>query len=110
MKKPRDVLQPRWGVYALRKRAEKLGSVAARDRKDALERASSMSETAEYPRYAQMCVENAERAPSEADRKALLSLARHWLQLASETEGRQRVNPTRGHDHRHAGGRHEDLP
>jgi hypothetical protein len=50
-------------------------------------------ETAEYRRFAQMCIENAERAPSEADRKALLSLARHWLQLASETEGRQLETP-----------------
>jgi hypothetical protein len=30
MKKPRDVIQPRWGVYALRKKAERLGSLAAR--------------------------------------------------------------------------------
>jgi hypothetical protein len=48
-----------------------------------------MSEAAEYRRYAQMCVENAEIAPSEGDRTALLSLARHWLQLASKAEGRQ---------------------
>ena len=48
-----------------------------------------MSEVPEYRRYAQMCVENAETAPSEGDRKAFLSLARHWLKTASEAEGRQ---------------------
>ena len=41
MKKPRDVIQPRWGVYALRKRVEKLGSVHARDQKNALGRVSA---------------------------------------------------------------------
>jgi hypothetical protein len=107
MKNPRDVIRPRWGVYALRKRAEKLDSVEARYRKDALDRASDecMSETAEYRRYAQMCVENAETAPSEGDRTALLSLARHWLQLPSEAEGRELATPARGHDHRHWKGR-----
>ena len=39
MEKPRDVIQPRWGVYSLRKRAEKLGTVEARDEKTAIERA-----------------------------------------------------------------------
>ena len=39
MKKPREVIQPRWGVYTLRKRAEKLGTVEARDEKAAIERA-----------------------------------------------------------------------
>jgi hypothetical protein len=29
--KPRDVIQPRWGVYALRKKAERIGSVDASD-------------------------------------------------------------------------------
>jgi hypothetical protein len=53
-----------------------------------------MSEAAEYRRYAQMCVENAEIAPSEGDRKALLRLAQHWLQRASEAEGRQPVPDT----------------
>jgi hypothetical protein len=38
MKKPRDVIEPRWGVYALRKKAEKIGSVRARDEREALER------------------------------------------------------------------------
>jgi hypothetical protein len=93
--KPRDVIQPRWGVYALRKRAEKLGTVEARNRKDALDRASGecISEAAEYRRYAQMCIENAETAPSEGDRTALLGLARHWLQRASDAEGLQLATP-----------------
>jgi len=52
-----------------------------------------MSEVGEYRRYAQMCVENAETAPSEGDRKALLSLARHWLQRASDAKGRQLATP-----------------
>jgi hypothetical protein len=46
-------------------------------------------EVAQFRRYAQICIENAEKAPSEGDRRALLNLARHWLQLASEAEGRQ---------------------
>jgi hypothetical protein len=37
MEKPRDVIQPRWGVYSLRKRAEKLGLVEVRNQKDAIE-------------------------------------------------------------------------
>jgi hypothetical protein len=52
-----------------------------------------MSEVAEYRRYAQMCVENAETAPSEGDRRTFLSLAGHWLKLASEAEGRQPATP-----------------
>jgi hypothetical protein len=39
MKRPREVIQPRWGVYALRKKAERIGTVQARDEKDAIERA-----------------------------------------------------------------------
>jgi len=52
-----------------------------------------MSEIAEYHRYAQICAENAERAPSEGDRTALLILGRRWLQLASEADGRQPAIP-----------------
>jgi hypothetical protein len=37
--KPRDVIQPRWGVYALRKKAERIGSVDARDEEEAVKRA-----------------------------------------------------------------------
>jgi hypothetical protein len=39
LKKPREVVQPRWGVYVLRQKAERIGSVEARDEKEALERA-----------------------------------------------------------------------
>ena len=37
MKKPRDVIQPRWGVFALRKKAERFTfSVQARDSEEAI--------------------------------------------------------------------------
>jgi hypothetical protein len=40
MRKPREVLLPRWGVYVLRKKAERLPfSVQARDAEQAIERA-----------------------------------------------------------------------
>jgi hypothetical protein len=40
MKKPRDVIQPRWGVYILRKKAERLSfTVTGRDAEEARERA-----------------------------------------------------------------------
>jgi hypothetical protein len=29
MKRPREVIQPRWGVYALRRKAERVGTVEA---------------------------------------------------------------------------------
>jgi hypothetical protein len=38
MKKPRDVIEPRWGVFALRKKAERIGSVKAKDEKQAVQR------------------------------------------------------------------------
>ena len=44
-------------------------------------------------RFAQMCAENAETAPSEGDRMALLGLARLWLQLASDAESPQPATP-----------------
>ena len=75
MKKPRDVIQPRRGVSGLRKKAERIGTVEAG------------SDSTEYRRYAQMCIEQAETAPSAGDRKAFLSLARQWLERASEAEG-----------------------
>jgi hypothetical protein len=38
MKKPRDVLQPRWGTYLLRKKAERLSfTVGGRNAEQALE-------------------------------------------------------------------------
>src|SRR5262245_29461325 len=52
-----------------------------------------MSEAAQYRRYAQICVENSERTPSESHRSAWLILGRRWLQLASEAEGRQPATP-----------------
>jgi hypothetical protein len=40
MKKPRDVIQPRWSVYLLRKKAERLSfTVTGRDAAEATERA-----------------------------------------------------------------------
>jgi hypothetical protein len=39
MKKPAEVIKPRWAVFALRKRAERIGSVEARDQREAIERA-----------------------------------------------------------------------
>jgi|SoiMethySBSTD1v2_1073268.scaffolds.fasta_scaffold1773862_1 hypothetical protein len=52
-----------------------------------------MSEAAEYRRYAQICVENAEIAPPAGDRTAWLILGRRWLQLASEAEGPAASDP-----------------
>jgi hypothetical protein len=39
MKRPREVIQPRWGVFALRKKVERIGSVLAQDDKEAVQRA-----------------------------------------------------------------------
>jgi hypothetical protein len=39
VKKPREVIQPRWGVYALRKKAERIGVVHAKTAEEALRRA-----------------------------------------------------------------------
>ena len=70
-----------------------------------------MSEIAEYHRYAQICAENAERAPSEGDRTALLILGRRWLQLASEADGRKpAIPPPAGMTNDTREARHEDLP
>jgi hypothetical protein len=51
MKKPRDVIQPRWGVFALRKKAERLGSVLARDERKAIERALQECAAGERDRW-----------------------------------------------------------
>jgi hypothetical protein len=88
MEKPREVIHSRRGVYALRKKIERIGKARANERE------ARMLEAAEYRRFAQMCVENAEIAPSEGDRTAMLSLAQHWLQLASEAEGWQPATST----------------
>jgi hypothetical protein len=40
MKKPRDVLQSRWGVYMLKRKAERMPfTVQARDSEEAIQRA-----------------------------------------------------------------------
>jgi hypothetical protein len=44
IKKPREVITPRWGVYALSKKAERIGTVEARDEKHAIERALKETE------------------------------------------------------------------
>jgi hypothetical protein len=51
MKKPRDVIEPRWGVFALRKKAEKLGSVTAKDEIEAVRRALKEYDIAEKERW-----------------------------------------------------------
>jgi hypothetical protein len=51
MKKPREVIEARWGVYALRKKAERISSVRARDDKEALERALRECEIPEAVRW-----------------------------------------------------------
>jgi hypothetical protein len=51
MKKPREVIQPRWGVYALRKKAERIGSVDARDEEEAVKRAFKEYNVAERERW-----------------------------------------------------------
>jgi hypothetical protein len=51
MKRPRDVIQPRWGVYALRKKAERYGSVEAKSEKEAIEAVVKQYEIAERERW-----------------------------------------------------------
>ena len=52
MKKPRDVIQPRWGVFALRKKAERLPvSVQARDSEEAIELAIKENNIPERDRW-----------------------------------------------------------
>jgi len=51
LRAPRDVIQPRWGVYALRKKAERYGSVEARSEKEAIEAALKQYEIAERDRW-----------------------------------------------------------
>ena len=51
MKKPREVIRLRWGVYSLRKRAERIGSVEARDQHEAIERAVKQYAVAERERW-----------------------------------------------------------
>jgi hypothetical protein len=49
--KPRDVIQPRWGVYALHKKAERIGWVHARDDKEEVQRAFKECAIAEKERW-----------------------------------------------------------
>jgi hypothetical protein len=52
MKKPRDVIQPRWGVFILKRKAERLSfTVAARDAEEAIERAIEEYDVPERERW-----------------------------------------------------------
>ena len=52
MKKPREVIQPRWGVYVLKRKAERMAfSVNAKDEKEALERAIKEYDVPESERW-----------------------------------------------------------
>ena len=51
MKRPREGIKPRWGVYALRKKAERISSVNAKDEKEALQRALKECEIPERERW-----------------------------------------------------------
>jgi hypothetical protein len=52
MKKPHEMLQPRWAVFMLRKRAERMAfSVQARDRQEAIERAIEEYQVPERERW-----------------------------------------------------------
>jgi Protein of unknown function (DUF1488) len=51
MKKPREVIQPRWGVYVLKRKAERMASVNAKDEKEALERAIKAYDVPESERW-----------------------------------------------------------
>jgi hypothetical protein len=51
MTKPRDVIQPRWGVYALHKKAERIGSVDARSEQEAIQRAFEQCAVEERDRW-----------------------------------------------------------
>ncbi len=52
MKKPRDVIQPRWGVYVLKRKAERLPfTVPGRTSDEAIERAVEEYKIAERERF-----------------------------------------------------------
>jgi hypothetical protein len=52
MKKPREVLQPRWGVYLLKRKAERLPfTVTARDSEEAIKRALEEHDIPERERF-----------------------------------------------------------
>jgi hypothetical protein len=52
MKKPREVIQPRWGVYLLKRKAERLPfTVTARDSEEAIKRALEEHDIPERERF-----------------------------------------------------------
>jgi hypothetical protein len=52
MKKPREVIQPRWGVYALRKKAERMGFIEGpKDADEALRLALKQSDVRPHERF-----------------------------------------------------------
>jgi hypothetical protein len=52
MKKPREVIQPRWGVYLLKRKAERLPfTVTARDSEAAIKRAIEEHDIPERERF-----------------------------------------------------------
>jgi hypothetical protein len=52
MKKPREVIQPRWGVYLLKRKAERLPfTVTARDSEEAIKRAIEEHDIPERERF-----------------------------------------------------------
>jgi hypothetical protein len=52
MKKPRDVIQPRWGVYLLKRKAERLPfTVTGRDSEEAIKRAIEEHDIPERERF-----------------------------------------------------------
>jgi hypothetical protein len=51
MKKPREVIRPRWAIYALKKKAERYGSVEARTEQEAIEAAIKEYDVPERERW-----------------------------------------------------------
>ena len=52
MKKPREVIQPRWGVYLLRRKSERMPfSVTGRNAEQAIERAIKEYDIPERERF-----------------------------------------------------------
>jgi hypothetical protein len=50
MRKPREVVKPRWRVYRFRKKAARLGSVTAKDAREVIERGMEEFSTAQRER------------------------------------------------------------
>jgi hypothetical protein len=51
VKKPREAIEARWGVYALRSKARRVGSVKAKNKDEALKRAFQECHVAESDRH-----------------------------------------------------------